>query len=110
MADSVDSQSIASWVVSPRSNSPTKQFSPPKDNLPEEPKAEVDEALMDRKTTAGKIARFYSRSSLAGSSLVGAATVTVFAGAALSVAHVAFEANNFATTIRRLQAGSPSKR
>ena len=69
-----------------------------------------DEALMERNSTAGKLARFYSRTSLAGSSLVGAATVTVFAGAALSLAHVAFEANNFASTIKRLQAGSPNKR
>jgi len=110
MADSIDSNSVASWVVSPRSSSPNKQFSPPKVKSPEEPKAEVDEALMDRKTTAGKLARFYSRSSLAGSSLVGAATVTVFAGAALSLAHVAFEANNFASTLKKIQAGSPSKR
>ena len=68
------------------------------------------EDLMERQDTAGKLARFYSRTSLAGTSLVGAATVTVFAGAALSLAHVAFEANNFASTIKRLQAGSPSKR
>ena len=70
----------------------------------------VDNSLMERNDKAGQLARFYSRTSLAGSSLVGAATVTVFAGAALSLAHVAFEANNFQSTLKRLQAGSPSKR
>jgi len=66
--------------------------------------------FMERSDKAGKLARFYSRSSLAGSSLVSAAAVTVMAGAALSVVHVAFEANNLAATIKRIQAGSPSKR
>ena len=81
------------------------------DNSNENKTKKISETdLMERKDTAGKIARFYSRTSLAGSSLVGAASVTIFAGAALSVAHVAFEANNFATTIKRLQAGSPSRR
>jgi hypothetical protein len=66
---------------------------------------------MERKdSNMGKLARFYSRSSLAGSSLISAAAVTVVAGAALSLFHVAFEANNLAATIKRIQAGSPSKR
>jgi len=66
--------------------------------------------FMERDDNVGKLARFYSRGSLAGTSLLGAATVTVMAGAALSFAHVAFEANNLAATIKRIQAGSPSKR
>lgn len=67
--------------------------------------------FMERKdSNMGKLARFYSRSSLAGSSLISAAAVTVVAGAALSLFHVAFEANNLAATIKRIQAGSPSKR
>jgi hypothetical protein len=70
-----------------------------------------DDHFMERKdSNMGKLARFYSRSSLAGSSLMSAATVTVVAGAALSLFHVAFEANNLAATIKRIQAGSPSKR
>ena len=66
--------------------------------------------FMEREDKVGQLARFYSRSSLAGSSLVSAATVTMMAGAALSVVHFAFEANNLAATIKRIQAGSPSKR
>ena len=70
-----------------------------------------DDHFMERKdSNMGKLARFYSRSSLAGSSLISAAAVTVVAGAALSLFHVAFEANNLAATIKRIQAGSPSKR
>jgi len=66
--------------------------------------------FMEREDKVGSLARFYSRSSLAGSSLVSAAAVTVFAGAALSAVHLGFEANNLAATIKRIQAGSPSKR
>ena len=66
--------------------------------------------FMEREDKVGSLARFYSRSSLAGSSLVSAAAVTMMAGAALSVVHFAFEANNLAATIKRIQAGSPSKR
>ena len=96
MVNTFDSNSVASWVVSPKT-SPNKEVLSPSSSsqtkATEKPKEEIDETLMERKTTAGKLARFYSRSSLAGTSLVGAATVTVFAGAALSLAHVAFEAN-----------------
>jgi hypothetical protein len=66
--------------------------------------------FMEREDKVGSLARFYSRSSLAGSSLVSAAAVTVLAGAALSAVHLGFEANNLAATIKRIQAGSPSKR
>jgi hypothetical protein len=66
--------------------------------------------FMEREDGIGKIARFYSRSSLAGSSLVSATVTMMAAGAALSVVHFAFEANNLAATIKRIQAGSPSKR
>ncbi|GFH45250.1 hypothetical protein CTEN210_01724 [Chaetoceros tenuissimus] len=66
--------------------------------------------FMERDDGVGKLARFYSRSSLAGSSLVSATVTMMAAGAALSVFHFAFEAKNLAATIRRIQAGSPSKR
>lgn len=78
-------------------------------------KSQIDELkqsshFKEKTDKTAKLARFYSRSSLAGSSLVTAATFTVMAGAALSIVHVAFEANNLAATIKRIQAGSPSKR
>lgn len=66
--------------------------------------------FMEREDGVGKLARFYSRSSLAGSSLVSATVTMMAAGAALSMVHFAFEANNLAATIKRIQAGSPSKR
>lgn len=66
--------------------------------------------FMEREDGVGKLARFYSRSSLAGSSLVSATVTMMAAGAALSLVHFAFEANNLAATIKRIQAGSPSKR
>ncbi len=66
--------------------------------------------FLEREDNVGSLARFYSRSSLAGSSLMSAAAVTMMAGAALSAVHFAFEANNLAATIKRIQAGSPSKR
>eukprot|EP00557_Chaetoceros_sp_GSL56_P009822 CAMPEP_0176479956 /NCGR_PEP_ID=MMETSP0200_2-20121128/2022_1 /TAXON_ID=947934 /ORGANISM="Chaetoceros sp., Strain GSL56" /LENGTH=678 /DNA_ID=CAMNT_0017876047 /DNA_START=213 /DNA_END=2249 /DNA_ORIENTATION=+ len=66
--------------------------------------------FMEREDGIGKLARFYSRSSLAGSSLVSATVTMMAAGAALSLVHFAFEANNLAATIKRIQAGSPSKR
>jgi hypothetical protein len=69
-----------------------------------------DHHFMERNDKVGKLARFYSRSSLAGTSLLTAAAVTAFAGAALSIAHVAFEAKALAATLKRIQAGSPSKR
>jgi len=69
-----------------------------------------DHHFMERNDKVGKLARFYSRSSLAGTSLLTAAAVTAFAGAALSIAHVAFEAKALAATLKRIKAGSPSKR
>ncbi len=66
--------------------------------------------FMEREDKIGKLARFYSRSSLTTTSLVGAAAATAMAGAALSLVHVVFEANALAATIKRIQAGSPSKR
>ncbi len=68
------------------------------------------EHFMERDDKIGKLARFYSRSSLTTTSLVGAAAATAMAGAALSLVHVVFEANALAGTIKRIQAGSPSKR
>lgn len=68
------------------------------------------ETAIEKKTNAGKLARFYSRTSLASSSLAAGASVTVMAAAALSVAHIAFEVSNITKTIRRMQAGSPCKR
>jgi hypothetical protein len=47
---------------------------------------------------------------LAGTSLAGATFTMMAAGACLSLVTFAFEANNLATTIKRIQAGSPSKR
>jgi len=61
-------------------------------------------------TKVGQLARFYSRGSLAGSSLVSATVTMMAAGACLSLVTFAFEANNLAATIKRIQAGSPSKR
>ncbi len=87
-------------------NSPSK--SPSKQEQIEELKK--TNHFMEREDKVGSLARFYSRSSLAGSSLVSAAAVTMMAGAALSAVHFAFEANNLAATIKRIQAGSPSKR
>jgi hypothetical protein len=107
------SSSVALTISPPNdSKEDTDKNTPPSESTEKNDKEKNydDAALMERRDTAGKIARFYSRTSLAGTSLIGAATVTVFAGAALSLAHVAFEANNFASTIKRLQAGSPSKR
>lgn len=69
-----------------------------------------DNHFMERNDKVGKLARFYSRSSLAGTSLLTAAAVTAFAGAALSLAHVAFEGKALAATLKRIKAGSPSKR
>jgi len=65
---------------------------------------------MERDDKVGTLARFYSRSSLAGSSLVSATVTMMAAGACLSLVTFAFEANNLASTIKRIQAGSPSKR
>lgn len=72
--------------------------------------AKSSEHFMEREDNVGKLARFYSRSSLTTTSLVGAAAATAMAGAALSVVHVIFEASALAATIKRIQAGSPSKR
>lgn len=105
-AECTDKTSQLSPKRSPSSKNKNKTA---QTQTPEKSKKGTEDTLMERDDTAGKLARFYSRTSLAGSSLVGAATVTVFAGAALSLAHVAFEANNFAANIKRLQAGSPSK-
>mmetsp|Transcript_26103 Transcript_26103/g.30314 ORF Transcript_26103/g.30314 Transcript_26103/m.30314 type:complete len:763 (-) Transcript_26103:172-2460(-) len=97
------SDSVCSNNTSPTSTSRRSK-------LQQEANDSMDDMLMERKDSAGKLARFYSRTSLASTSLIGAATVTVFAGAALSVAHVAFEAKNLANVIKRIKAGSPSKR
>jgi len=64
----------------------------------------------ERDDKIGALARFYSRGSLAGTSLAGATFTMMAAGACLSLVTFAFEANNLATTIKRIQAGSPSKR
>lgn len=91
-----------------RKKSPTRRKSPSKQEQIDEMKK--TNHFMEREDKVGSLARFYSRSSLAGSSLVSAAAVTMMAGAALSAVHFAFEANNLAATIKRIQAGSPSKR
>jgi len=52
-------------------------------------------------------ARYVSRTSLASSGLAGVASMAAYAGGALSVLHIAFEAKSFANTFKRMQRGSP---
>jgi hypothetical protein len=97
------------------SDNSEEKVSPSKQNVSPSKQEQIDKMretnnLDRREDKVGQLARFYSRSSLAGSSLVSATVTMMAAGACLSLVTFAFEANNLAATIKRIQAGSPSKR
>jgi hypothetical protein len=92
-----------------------EKVSPSKQNVSPSKQEQIDRMretndLNREDGKVGQLARFYSRGSLAGSSLVSATVTMMAAGACLSLVTFAFEANNLAATIKRIQAGSPSKR